>query len=94
MALGPIELNMMIGRAQDVSAIKQNEAIRPMTEQAAFQSQMEKVEKEQAGQVRRSEETDTRQRRQDASEKGKKRIFRRRWTQKKERGDPTGRKSH
>ena len=47
MALGPIELNMMIGRAQDVSAIKQNEDIRPMTEQAAFQSQMEKVEKEQ-----------------------------------------------
>ena len=75
MALGPIELNMMIGRAQDVSAIKQNEDIRPMTEQAAFQSQMEKVEKEQAGQVRRSEETDTRQRRQDASEKGKNEYF-------------------
>ena len=52
MALGPIELNMMVGRAQDVSAIKQNEDIRPMTEQAAFQSQMEKAEKEQAGQVR------------------------------------------
>ena len=56
MALGPIELNMMVGRAQDVSA-------------------MEKAEKEQAGQVKRSEETDTRQRRQDASEKGKNEYF-------------------
>ena len=37
MALGPIELNMMVGRAQDVSAIKQNEDLRPMTEQTAFQ---------------------------------------------------------
>ncbi len=72
MALGPIELNMMVGRAQDVSAIKQNEDLRPMTEQTAFQNQMEKAEKEQAGQVRRSEETDTRQRRQDASEKREK----------------------
>ena len=75
MALGPIELNMMVGRAQDVSAIKQNEDLRPMTEQTAFQNQMEKAEKEQAGQVRRSEETDTRQRRQDASEKGKNEYF-------------------
>ena len=47
MALGPIELNMMVGRAQDVSAIKQNEDLRPMTEQTAFQNQMEKAEKEQ-----------------------------------------------
>ena len=39
MALGPIELNMMVGRAQDVSAIKQNEDLRPMTEQTAFQNQ-------------------------------------------------------
>ena len=46
MALGPIELNMMVGRAQDVSAIKQNEDLRPMTEQTAFQNQMEKAEKE------------------------------------------------
>ena len=75
MALGPIELNLMVGRAQDVSAIKQNEDLRPMTEQTAFQNQMEKAEKEQAGQVRRSEETDTRQRRQDASEKGKNEYF-------------------
>ena len=45
MALGPIELNMMVGRAQDVSAIKQNEDLRPMTEQTAFQNQMEKAEK-------------------------------------------------
>ena len=36
MALGPIELNMMVGRAQDVSAIKQNEDLRPMTEQTSF----------------------------------------------------------
>ena len=36
---------------------------------------VEKAEKEQAGQVRRSEETDTRQRRQDASEKGKNEYF-------------------
>ena len=57
MALGPIELNMIVGRAQDVSAIKQNEDIRPMTEQAAFQNQMEKAEKEQAGQVRYKAET-------------------------------------
>ena len=40
MALGPIELNMMVGRAQDVSAIKQNEDLRPMTEQTAFQNQI------------------------------------------------------
>ena len=45
MALGPIELNMMVGRAQDVSAIKQNEDLRPMTEQTAFQNQMERQKK-------------------------------------------------
>lgn len=75
MALGPIELNMMVGRAQDVSAIKQNEDYKAMTEQSVFQNQMEKAEKEQAGQVSRPEETDTRQRRQDASEKGKNEYF-------------------
>ncbi len=71
MAIGPLQLNGMVGRTQDYTAMKQNENMKPMLDQAVFQNTIEKNIEKKLTQVRESEETDTNQRRQDAKEKGK-----------------------
>lgn len=42
MGLAPIEMSQMYSRTQDVSAIKQNEDNRPVTDQQSFQNQFQK----------------------------------------------------
>lgn len=71
MAIGPMQLNGILTRTQDYTAIKQNEDMKPMMDQAVFQNTMEKVVEKKLTQVKESEDTDTYQRKQDAKEKGK-----------------------
>lgn len=71
MAIGPMQLNGILTRTQDFTSIKQNEDMKPMTDQAVFQNTMEKAVEKKLTQVKESEESDTNQRKQDAKEKGK-----------------------
>ncbi|MBE5882254.1 MAG: hypothetical protein E7289_08125 [Lachnospiraceae bacterium] len=71
MAIGPMQLNGILTRTQDFTVIKQNEDMKPMTDQAMFQNTMEKAVEKKLTQVKESEDTDTYQRKQDAKEKGK-----------------------
>lgn len=71
MAIGPMQLNGVLTRTQDFTQIKQNEDMKPVTDQAVFQNAMQKTVEKKLTQVRQSDETDTYRRRQDAKEKGK-----------------------
>ena len=71
MAIGPMQLNGILSRTTDYTAIKQNEDIKPMVDQSVFQNTMQKNIEKKLTQVKESEQTDTYQRRQDAKEKGK-----------------------
>lgn len=71
MAIGPLQLNGIVTRTQDYTAMRQNENMKPMLDQAVFQNTIEKNVEKKLTQVQESEETDTDQRRQDAKEKGK-----------------------
>lgn len=71
MAIGPMQLNGILTRTQDYTQIKQNEDMKPMMDQSAFQNTMQKNIEKKLTQVKESDETDTYQRKQDAKEKGK-----------------------
>lgn len=71
MAIGPMQLNGIMTRTQDYTALKQNENMKPVLDQAVFQQTIEKNVEKRLTQVKEAEETDTYQRRQDAKEKGK-----------------------
>nr|MBQ8252675.1 hypothetical protein [Lachnospiraceae bacterium] len=71
MAIGPMQLNGIMTRTQDFTVIKQNEDMKPMMDQAVFQTAMEKTVEKKLTQVRQSDESDNYQRKQDAKEKGK-----------------------
>jgi len=71
MAIGPMQLNGILTRTQDYTSIKQNEDMKPMVDQSAFQNTMQKNIEKKLTQVKESDETDTYQRKQDAKEKGK-----------------------
>lgn len=71
MAIGPLQLNGIVTRTQDYTSLKQNENMKPVLDQAAFQSTIDKNIEKRLTQVKESDETDTYQRKQDAKEKGK-----------------------
>lgn len=71
MAIGPMQLNGIMTRTQDYTPIKQNEDMKPMIDQSAFQNTMEKNVERKLTQVIEADETDTYRRKQDAKEKGK-----------------------
>ena len=71
MAIGPMQLNGIMTRTQDYTAMKQSEDMKPVMDQSVFQNAMEKTIEKKLTQVRHSDETDTYQRKRDAKEKGK-----------------------
>ncbi len=71
MSMGPMQINGILTRTQDFTALKHNEDMKPAMDQAAFQNTMQKTVERQLNQVQDTKETDTYQRRQDAKEKGK-----------------------
>lgn len=70
MAIGPLQLNAVVTRTQDFTAIKQNEDNKAMTDQSIFHTQMNKQDEKKASQVEQSEKSEADQRDKDASEKG------------------------
>ncbi len=70
MAVGPLTLNGMIPRTQDIGVIKQQEDSKPMIDQQNIQSQMKTQETRQLKQVNHADDTEQHEKRYDAKEKG------------------------
>lgn len=70
MAVGPVTLNGMIPRTQDVSALKQNEDNKPLVEQQNIQVQLKYQEDRQLKQVNHADDANQQKKKYDAKEKG------------------------
>lgn len=70
MAVGPVSLNGMIQRANDISTIKQNDDARPGIEQHHIQAQQVKQEHELSHKVLSLKQKENEPKRYDAKEKG------------------------
>lgn len=70
MAIGFVELQGQITRAQDYTTIKHNEDTKGMVDQTNFGQQMAKQVERQTQRVNEWENTENRQKRHDAKEKG------------------------
>ena len=70
MAVGPVTLNGVIPRTQDIGAIKQQEDNKPFVEQQNIQVQIKTQEERQLKQVNHADDADEHQKKYDAKEKG------------------------
>lgn len=70
MAIGSFEINGMMGRTQDYSALKHQEDMKSTVNQNIFQDQSEKQVQNKAQSVQNSQESEANQHRKDAREKG------------------------
>lgn len=70
MAIGFVEMQGQITRAQDFTTIKHNEDTKGMVDQTNFGQQMTKQVEKQAQRVNEREKLENRQKRHDAKEKG------------------------
>ena len=70
MAIGFVEMQGQITRAQDFTSIKHNEDTRPMVEQANFGQQMIKQVERQANRVNQGEKPEYHEKKFDAKDKG------------------------
>lgn len=70
MAIGFVELQGQITRAQDFTTIKHNEDTKGMVDQTNFSQQVTKQVEKQAQRVNEQDKTENRQKKHDAKEKG------------------------
>lgn len=70
MAIGFVEMQGQITRAQDFTSIKHNEDSRPMVDQANFGEQMNRQIERQVSRVNEGKQPENQQKRHDAKEKG------------------------
>lgn len=70
MSISPILFNGSVSRMQDVSTLKHNEDTKGMVDQGNFQNAFHKEIDHRLNQVNQSEETENRQKKFDAKEKG------------------------
>lgn len=70
MAVGPVTLNGMIPRTQDMGVLKQHEDSKPMVDQQNIQSQIKTQEHRQLKQVNHANDAEDHEKRYDAKEKG------------------------
>ena len=70
MAVGPVTLNGLIPRTQDVSTIKQHEDNKPFVQQQNIQAEMKTQENRQLKQVNHADDAEQHQKKYDAKEKG------------------------
>lgn len=70
MAIGFVEMQGQIARAQDFTSIKHNEDTRPMVEQAHFGQQMIKQVERQVNRVNQGEQPEYHEKKFDAKDKG------------------------
>ncbi len=70
MALGPIEMNVVVTRSQDISLFKQNEDNKPMLDQSNILQNVQKKAQDQNKQVTNADAVEYHEQRYDAKEKG------------------------
>ncbi len=70
MAIGFVEMQGQITRAQDFTTVKHNEDMKGMVDQSNFGQQMTKQVERQTQRVNQGEQTQNRQKKYDAKEKG------------------------
>ena len=70
MSVGPVVLNGMIQRTQDVGALKQQEDSRPTVEPQSIQPHLKTQEHRQLNQVNHANNAEEHEKRYDAKEKG------------------------
>ncbi len=70
MAVGPVTLNGVIQRTQDIGVLKQQEDSKPMTEQQNIQAHIKTQEQRQLKQVNHASDAEEHEKRYDAKEKG------------------------
>lgn len=70
MAVGPVTLNGIVPRTQDMSAIKQQEDNKPFVEQHNIQTQMKTQGERQLKQVNHADDASEHKKKYDAKEKG------------------------
>ena len=70
MAVGPVTLNGMIPRTQDMGVLKQQEDSKPLVEQHNIQAHIKTQESRQLKQVNHADDADQHEKRYDAKEKG------------------------
>jgi hypothetical protein len=70
MAIGPVTLNGIIPRTQDMSMIKQQEDNKPFVEQQNIQTEMKTHEERQLKQVNHADDAGEHKKKYDAKEKG------------------------
>lgn len=75
MAISLVEMNGAVQRTQDYATVKHNENNRTINDQANFQAQFSKQVEEKSTQVKRGDDAQNPNQRQDAKEKGKNEYF-------------------
>lgn len=70
MSVGPVTLNGMIQRTQDVGVVKQQEETKPFVDQQNIQTHIKTQEQRVLQQVNHAEDTENPEKRYDAKEKG------------------------
>lgn len=75
MAIGFVEMQGQITRAQDFTTIKHNEDTKGMVDQTNFSQQMTKQVEKQVQRVNERDNTENRQKKHDAKEKGSNEYF-------------------
>lgn len=70
MAVGPVTLNGVIQRTQDIGVIKQQEDSKPFVEQQQIQAHIKTQEHRQLKQVKQADNAKNQQKKYDAKEKG------------------------
>ncbi len=70
MSVGPVTINGVIQRAHDVGTVKQQEDSKPLVDQQNIQTHIKNDKLRQMQQVRHADDSDNRQKKYDAKEKG------------------------
>lgn len=70
MAVGPVTLNGIVPRTQDMSVIKQQEDNKPLVEQQNIQTHLKTQEERQLKQVNHADDASEHKKKYDAKEKG------------------------
>ena len=86
MALGPIEMNGIISRTQDITPIKRNQDIKPMVDQNNYQNEFNKEINHNLKQVHEANDSDKNEDIYDAREEGKNKYYNPKQKNKKKNG--------
>lgn len=73
--ISPLENNNMVVRAQDFSAIRQNELNHSQTTHVVIQDQIDREESQQVHSVRKKDDSDKADTHHDAKEEGKNKYY-------------------